>query len=111
MPQELINQKRTFNLAAPGANTDFYTADLTPVYPASTMRVSVRLSTASVLNLIIKQGATTFTTGLNASAALQAGDLYTFVFGINGSCTYNFQVETDGVISYFQVDELSGVVA
>lgn len=111
MPDEIIGQTRLFNRAAPGANTNIATTALTPAYPVSAFRITVALATASVFNVTETVGATTNTYGLNASAALNAGDVYTFVMGVNNSATYNFQVETDGIIRKLQVDEIpKGVI-
>ena len=106
-----------YNGSAPGANTNI----ITPVKvsdSASTIRVTVCLATASVFNVVVTNGSTPFTMGLNASSALQAGDLYTFTFGARRyssqtgttELTYSFQVETDGVINYLLVEEVTGPV-
>ena len=105
--------------AAPGANTNILTASITPSQTASAYRVTVALATASVFNVFCDSG-TDYTFGLNGSTALNAGDLYTFVFGVthntDGSLgtgtavAYNFRVETDGVIQLLLVDEILGAV-
>lgn len=107
-----------YNGSAPGANTNILSSSLTPGPNASAYRVTVCLATASVFNVRVTNGTTAFTMGLNASAALNAGDLYTFTFGVRKNSTqtgttalsYNFQVETDGVINYLLVDEILGPV-
>jgi hypothetical protein len=98
-----------FNVPAPGANSDILTTSLTPIYGAA-FRITVCLATASVFNVTITRSGTTYTAGLNSSVALNAGDLYTFVFGVSTSNAYNFQVETNGVIRILQVDEVSSGV-
>ena len=113
MSKGLINRACLFNRAAPGANANILTASLT-VQEGCAVRVTVVLATASVFNVVISDGTDTFTCGLNASVALNAGDMYAFSFGLNpnetnsGSgttLTYNFQVETNGVINILNVEE------
>lgn len=99
-----------FNVSAPGANTDILSAAVSPQSTTCALRITVVLATASVFNYTAKQGATTFTCGLNESIALNAGDSYTFVVGANSSTSYNFQVETNGVINVLNVEEIEGAV-
>lgn len=110
MAETIIGHKRGYNISAPGANTNIFSTGITPVYPVGALRVTVCLATASVFNLRVINtpagGSTAFTIGLNASSALNAGDLYTFTFGCNNDLTYNFQVETDGIINVLQVEEI-----
>ena len=103
----MLIQSTSFNAAAPGANTNILSTSLTPKMGGA-FRVTVSLATSSVFNVIITQSGTSLTLGLNASAALNAGDLYTFIFGVIPSNTYNFQVETNSIIRILQVDEVSG---
>ena len=66
--------------------------------------VWVSLATSSVFNLTRTDGTTAYTIGLNESVALQVGDLYRFSVACNPTdqggdqLTYDFQVETNGVI-------------
>lgn len=107
MPADaIILQAKGFDVAAPGANADIFSTEITPRYQCSAFRVTVALATASVFNVAVTNGATTRDLGLNSSVALQAGDLYTFAFGVNPANTYNFRVETDGIIRYIQIDEV-----
>lgn len=99
-----------FNQSAPGANTNILSTALTPIRNDSVFRITVCLATASVLNTTVTSSGTTKTIGLNASSALQAGDMYTFSFGVRSTYTYNFQVETDGVINLLLVEEVVGGV-
>lgn len=99
-----------FNQAAPGADTNILSTALTPYETASTMRVTVVLAATSVLNYTVTSGATTFTCGLNGSVALNSGDVYSFTFACRSAYTYNFQVETDGVIRQLLVEEIVGGV-
>ena len=59
-----------------------------------------------MINLSATDGSTTHVWGLNASAALQAADLYDFEFGTDPALAYNVQVETDGVIEQLIWDDL-----
>ncbi len=102
----VTNRATTFGLAAPGANTDILSADLTPQM-AGFFVVSVSLTTSSVFNVTETQGATTYTNGLNKSNALNAGDKYVFTFPVNAATAYNFQIETDGVVRELTVMECS----
>lgn len=99
-----------FNQAAPGANTNILATAISPYDTASTFRVTVVLAVASVFNFTVTSGTTTFTVGLNASAVLNAGDAYTFNFGVRSTYTYNFQVATDGIIRLLLVEEVAGGV-
>src|SRR5687768_1354605 len=95
-----------YALAAPGANTDF--GAFTPQYPVSQVRMSIAVTTSTILNLSVTDGTTGYILGLNGSVALAAGDLYTFTFPISKlsaggdvvsasskALSYAFQVETD----------------
>lgn len=104
-----LTRNRDFNVAAPGANTNIITTSITPNQDGA-FRVTICLTTASVFNVTITNGSTTFTCGLNESVTLQAGDLYSFVFGVSAANSYNFQVETDSVIRILQVDEIQSAV-
>lgn len=84
---------------------------------ASRCRVFVVLTTSSVFNYTVTDGTTAYTNGLNASAALNAGDAYEFEFDVQSHTTdteagtaliYNFQVETDSVIRQLIVTEITG---
>lgn len=107
-----------YNVSAPGVNTNILATGLTPIYPksigvgneASVFRVTVVLATGSVFNYTVTNGTTAFTVGLNASAALNAGDEYVFDIPVHSTYTYNFQVETDGVIRILWVQEIVGNV-
>lgn len=107
-----------YALAAPGANTNILSTAIKVSESAVALRVTVSLTTASVFNLHVTDGTTAYVIGLNASTALQAGDLYTFTFGARRyssqsnttELSYNFQVETDSVIRMLFVEEVSGPV-
>ena len=98
--------------AAPGANANILTVGLTPKMATGIWRISVVLAVASVFNMTETDGTTAYTHGLNSSSALNAGDMYTFDVPHMGkptsgtTFTYNFQVETDGIIRRLTVSEL-----
>lgn|SRR3990167_5860153 len=98
----LSSLARVYALAAPGANTDILTTGITPQYDGVFI-VTVALTTGSIFNVTSTDGSTSYTVGLNASTALNAGDAYTFCFGVRTGITYNFQVETDSAIRWLNV--------
>lgn len=97
-----------YAVAAPGANTNILATALVPRGKASAFRLTICLTTASVLNLHTTDGTTAYVNGLNASNALNAGDVYTFTFSVDDAISYNFQIETDGVVRFLIVDEIIG---
>lgn len=106
--QGLRAKATVFNQAAPGANTDILATAISPYDTSATFRVTVVLATSSVFNYTVTSGGTTFTVGLNSSVALNAGDAYTFTFSVRSIYTYNFRIETDGVIRQLLVEEAVG---
>ena len=113
-PEPARTLVQRFNQSAPGANTDILATAIQPEAEGSAFRVTVALTTASVFNVEVSDGTTTHLLGLNGSAALQAADLYTFVFAApyqsqaGVRLSYNFQVETDSVIELLSVEEIRG---
>jgi len=105
-----IRRDTVFNGGAPGTDTDIFSSDITPKQGSVRARVTVALTTSSVVNVSATDGTTTHTWGLNASAALNAADLYEFQFGTDPALAYNVQVETDGVIEQLLWDDLVEVV-
>ena len=101
-----IRRATVFNGSAPGSNTDIFSADLSPSQGSVRARITVALTTSSVINISATDGSTTHVWGLNASAALQAADLYDFEFGTDPALAYNVQVETDGVVEQLLWDDL-----
>lgn len=97
--------------AAPGANTNIFSTSLIPATRAA-FRVTVSLATASVFNCIVSTatGSSPKTCSLNGATALSVTTMYTFTFGVDPTCSYNFQVATDGVINYLCVEEIQGAV-
>lgn len=98
----------SFNVAAPGVNTNILAVSLTPTNSPATFRIDVTLAVASVFKARLTQGATTFDRKFNAGVALVAGGAYMFDVLVHTGDTVNFQVETDGVIQVLKVVELGG---
>ena len=112
-----ILKAKAYALAAPGANTNMLSTDVAiETAGSAALRVTVSLTTSSVFNLRVTDGTTAYDIGLNGSVALNAGDLYTFTFGALKSnsagvaLAYNFRVETDSVIRFLCVEEITGGV-
>ena len=104
MVKGLVTLFSDLAIAAPGANTDILSTALTPK-EGSALKITVLLATGSVFNMTVTDGTNTYTGGLNASAALNAGDRYTFTVGADPANSYNFQVETDGIIQCLIIQE------
>ena len=104
-----IPRADSFNVSAPGANTDILSAAITPVYYGA-FRITVSLTTGSVFNYTEARSGTTFTHGINSSVALNAGDAYIFNVDVSPLSTYNFQVETNSVIRQLKVSEIPSAV-
>ena len=107
-----------FNGSAPGANTGI-TGGITFSGSAGAARITIALTTSSVVNVSCTDGSTTHKWGLNASSALNAGDVYTFSLGVSATddgtstgtaLTYDIEVETDSVIEILIIDEIKGGV-
>ena len=109
MSDGLAVKSKTYAKAAPGANTNILTTALTPTY-GGYFQIFVVLATGSVFNMTVTDGSTAYTVGLNKSTALQAGDGYTFTVLVDPSYSYNFQVETDGIIRQLLIHEISNPV-
>jgi len=105
-----IRRDKVFNGAAPGTDTDIFSSDITPAKGSVRSRITIALTTSSVVNLSATDGSTTHTWGLNASAALQAADLYSFEFGTDPALAYNVQIETDGIVEQLLWDDLLELV-
>lgn len=107
----LLTRFSDVDIAAPGANAGIISGGFTPTV-GSAIRVTVSLATASVFNVTVTpSGGAKRTHGLNSSVALAANDLYSFTFGASPAdadgtaLSYNFEVETDGIIRYLVVEE------
>lgn len=111
MAERIIRAFEGYNIAAPGVSTNIITTSITPARGVYALRVTVALTVSSVFNVAATDGTTAHAWGLNASAALNAADLYSFEFSVHAdpdssSVTYNFQVESDGVVECLLVDQL-----
>lgn len=108
-----------FNRAAPGANTDIIANGITnlvnSVSTATSLTptvdcyfaISVVLATASVFNMTETISGSTFTYGIDVSTSLSSGDLFGWsLIPVFTVATYNFQVETNGIIRRLSVSEL-----
>lgn len=80
---------------------------------SSAYRITIALaSTDSVLNWVVKSGATTVATDLNNGTALTAGRTYTFTVGAarastaGEALTFNLRVETGTTITVLVVDRV-----
>lgn len=101
----ILPRYQGFDVAAPGANTGIMSSSLTPKM-AGVFRVTIALATASVFNYTETSAGVTNTYGLNLSVPLPADDAHVFEFDVHPSYTYNFQVETDGIIQQIKVSEV-----
>jgi hypothetical protein len=119
MSNKAINKIPTladgYNVSAPGANTDILSADIAPLDNTGTtgsiFRITLVLATSSVVNVMVDDGSTQFAVPLNDNTAITAEAWYREAFAVRPGLTYNFQVETDGVIRILHVEEiLDGVI-
>ena len=102
--------------AAPGANTDCFTAK--SVGPnASALRITICLTTTSKVDLRVSNGTTAYSQHLFANADCTAGCVYTCAFGVrrfanNGTTllTYSIRLQTDGIIQTLNLEEVIGPV-
>lgn len=107
MDQGYRRHLELFNLAAPGADTNFgaWSPDR-----ESAARVTVALAVASVLYVVCVKDSTTHRWALNGGAALADEALYTFTFDVDPGASYAFQIGTDGVVEQLVVGEVFGGV-
>lgn len=107
MAKPALSRFAGFNITAPGVDTNVPNVGVKPG-PAALLRITIALTTSSVVNLSVTDGSTTHVWGLNSSTALNAADLYVFELGAMHGLTYDVQVETDGVIEILLIDEILG---
>lgn len=93
-----------YAIAAPGANADILASALTPKQ-AGWFAGHIVLAVGSIVNYTVSDGSTLYTVGLNSSTAVAAGDSLPFAFPVHPARSYNFQVETDGIIRELVVYE------
>jgi len=99
-----------FKGAAPGATTDIFADDLIPKRAGySRLLITVQLATSSVFDMIVKtldengDVDDTLTCPVNSGTALVAGKPYDFEVLIHSDYVYNFQVETNSIISLLEL--------
>lgn len=90
-------------VAAPGANTNIPGATITPLFPGW-IDVEVQLATGSVFNVKEAHPSGNVTHPAQLGVALVAAKTYTFSMPVSPRSTYNFQVETDGIITRLLVN-------
>lgn len=111
-----VRRFKGYNITAPGADAEILSTGLKFDAKAPACRLTIALTVSSVLNVTVTDGSTEHKWGLNESVALNAGDLYSFFFPVmdndsSNDLTYNFEVESDGVIEQLIVDEIQGAVS
>lgn len=92
-------------IAAPGADTNIMSSSITPKMSCR-LRIYITLATASVVNYTETISSTTRTIGLNESVPLSAGDEHIFDHSASPDAAYNYQVETNGIITKLKVEEV-----
>jgi len=95
--------------AAPGANTDLLTSDVTWTQWSSMLRLTITCDTSTVVNLMVSRGGTENALGMNANAAVAAGGTYVWdVPGLEPGDVINVQVETDSAIPHVAIGIVTG---
>lgn len=92
-------------VGAPGANTNIPGATITPSFPGY-FDVEVQLATASVFKMIETHPSGSVTHKFRLGVALDAAQTFVFSIPVNSISTYNFQVETNGIITRLLVHHL-----
>jgi hypothetical protein len=87
---------------APGTD-DLFDESIVPSYKSSAFRITAILGGNSTLKVSVKGDAADF----NASVALVANRVYTFVMGATSNLEYNFRLGSDVTIILLQIDEIS----
>ena len=114
MPTHAARRYIGHAVAAPGANTDIFTA-VAPIHPGSFFEVTISLATSSIVDVRVTDGTTAYSQALNSAVALTAGQLYSFTFAVSRfssvggatALTYSIRVRTDGIIQTLIVDEVT----
>mgnify|MGYP001190576771 FL=1 len=90
--------------------TDFLASDVAPTHGRSTFRLTVQLATAAKLSIEVDDGTTQKSLGLSDDTDLTAGQVFTFVWGVDVGFTYNFRHDDAGavVVDYFLLEEILG---
>lgn len=89
-------------VGTPGANTDFFTTDLTVPTMAQRMTVTIAVSSASTLSAFHTNGSDV-ALKLNGGSALAAGALYFFVWEVRPEQTWNLQIDTTADVTYLAI--------
>lgn len=106
-----------WNLPAPGANANILTAGLqlrAAARNVAVLRIQINLAVASKIKIVETDGTTTFASELLGGTTLNANQPYALAYEARAQTkagkrlTYNFQVETDGVIQHLRVTECDG---
>ena len=115
-PSTVIRRIQRFNLAAPGADTNIFTA-IVPRDNSGIWRISIALTVSSTLNLSVTDGTTTHILALNGNVPLTAASMFNFSIGVtrqdqsNNNLSYSLQIGTDGVVEFLIIDELTSGVS
>lgn len=103
--------------AAPGANTDIFTA--VKVAPGCAfLRLTICLTTGSKVDVRVTDGSTPYSQTLNNNTALTAACLYVFEWAArrysaqsgDTELTYSIRVQTDSIIQTLFLDEVIGAL-
>ena len=89
----------------PGANTDFFTTDLTIPAMAHRITMTIAVSLASRLYGFCTNGSDV-AIDLNGGSQLGAAQMYYITWGVRPDQTWNFQIDTAGVVRYLTIDAL-----
>lgn len=98
-------------LAAPGANTNAFTA-ITPNFQGAVLDIDIVLTTASIVDLRVTDGSTAYSQALWDEVSLTADRRYSTTvlapaFTDTGTAlTYSIRIRTDGIIRSLIVDEV-----
>lgn len=103
---EIRPKGRGFDVSAPGANTDVIASNVVweSAYPC---RVTIQCAVGTVVNLMVTRDSTEKALGLNGNSAIAAGGPHSFdVPGLEVGDELNLQIETDGAIDFWALDEV-----
>lgn len=109
MSEGIITRAKIYATSVATA-TDFLASDVAPTHGRSTFRVTVQLAGAAKLTIEVDDGSTQKSLGLNDDTDLTAGNLFTFVWGVDEGFTYNFRHDDAGaiVVDYLLLEEILG---
>jgi hypothetical protein len=93
-----------FNVAVL-ANTNLLAAPVSPQYAPSMLRLTLALSVATVVKVLLTRGAATVTMYLNESVPLVANSIYAFDMPWRANDIVNVQIEAAGNVLLLNVDE------